>query len=43
MKTTEVMIGGRPAVVTNIGRVRRKKGWSFYNLLSVRFLDDGGP
>lgn len=38
---TEVTIGGRPCVVGNLGRVRRKVGWGFYNLMSVKFTDNG--
>lgn len=37
-KTT---IGGRAAVVGNLGRVRSKIGRRFYNLMSVRFDDNG--
>jgi hypothetical protein len=40
MSTQNITIAGRPAVLTNIGRVRAKKGWRFYNLVSVRFLDN---
>jgi hypothetical protein len=38
--TEDTTIGGRPVRVTNIGRVRAKKGWRFYNLIGVRFLDN---
>lgn len=33
-------IGGRPCHVHSLGRVRSKKGRSFYNLMSVTFLDN---
>ncbi len=42
MTSSKIVIGGRPALLTNIGRVRhRKKEWGFYNLVSVKFLDNG--
>lgn len=41
MNTIETTIGGRPAVVTSLGRVRRQKGWGYYNLMSIRFTDNG--
>jgi hypothetical protein len=37
---TDTTIGGRPARVSDLGRVRAKRGWRFYNLVSVRFLDN---
>lgn len=39
--STDTVIGGRPSRVTNLGRVRKKKGWGYYNLMSVQFLDTG--
>lgn len=36
----ETPIGGRPARVHSVGRVRSKVGRSFYNLMSVRLLDN---
>lgn len=41
MRQIDNTIGGRRAVVARLGRVRRKKGWGYYNLISVRFLDNG--
>jgi hypothetical protein len=38
---TETTIGGRPCVVSHLGRVRRKVGRGFYNLMSIRFTDNG--
>lgn len=32
-------IGGRPCHVRSLGRVRSQKDRSFYNLMSVTFLD----
>lgn len=40
-KPAQITIGGRPALLTNLGRVRAKTGWRFYNLVSVRFTDNG--
>lgn len=37
---TDTVIGGRPARVQDIGRVRSKVGRRFYSLMSVRFLDN---
>lgn len=36
----DTTIGGRPARIQFVGRVRSKVGRSFYNLMSVRFLDN---
>lgn len=38
---SDTTIGGRLARVQHIGRVRSAPGRSFYNLVSVHFLDDG--
>lgn len=39
-QVTDTTIGGRPARVHSIGRVRSKVGRRFYNLMSIRFLDN---
>ena len=36
----DTTIGGRPARVHQLGRVRSKVGRRFYNLMSIRFLDN---
>lgn len=36
-----VMIGNRLAVVRCMGRVRSKVGRSYYNLMSITFVDNG--
>jgi hypothetical protein len=41
MTHSDTTIAGRPARVQSLGRVRSKVGRRFYNLVSVRFLDDG--
>ncbi len=40
-RVTETIIGGRPAVVQDLGRVRSKVGRSYYNLVAVIFSDNG--
>jgi len=35
------LYNGRPCFVSATIRLRHKKGWSFYNRVIVRFLDDG--
>jgi hypothetical protein len=44
MTTTTTTIGGRPAKVSDIGRVRQNiPGRRFYNLVSIKFLDTEEP
>lgn len=39
--STETTIAGRPVRITDLGRVRAKMGYRYYNLVSVTFLDTG--